>query len=87
MSGRLNSWPCSGRNDAAHEGSQADQEALSTRVIEGAGVDPTGAWPEERSLFGFGVDLATARVLGRRYRQDVIAWAGVDAVPKLILMR
>ena len=56
-------------------------------VIEGAGADPTGAWPPEKSYFSLGVDLETARVLGRRYQQDAVVWTGKDAIPKLILLR
>ena len=74
-------------NDAANESLAADLAALSTRVIEGAGADPSGSWPEERSLFALGIDLEVARSLGARYRQDAIVWVGADAVPKLILLR
>ena len=29
----------------------------------------------------------TARMLGVRYRQNAVVWAGEDAVPKLVLLR
>ena len=74
-------------NDAANESLAADLAAISTRVFEGAGADPSGAWPGERSFFALGIDLEVARALGARYRQDAIVWVGADAVPKLILLR
>ena len=74
-------------NEAAHECLGTDLRALSARVIEGAGADPSGAWPEEKSFFALGVDLDGARNLGNRYMQDAIVWVGADAVPKLILLR
>ena len=74
-------------NEGAHERLGTDLRMLSARVIEGAGIDSSGAWPEERSFFALGVDLDTARNLGNRYTQDAIVWVGADAVPKLILLR
>lgn len=74
-------------NEAAHERLGTDLRALSARVIEGAGADPSGAWPEEKSFFALGVDLEAARNLGTRYGQDAIVWVGADTVPKLILLR
>ncbi|MCC6473911.1 MAG: DUF3293 domain-containing protein [Burkholderiales bacterium] len=38
-------------NEAAHEHLGTELRALSARVIEGAGTDSSGAWPEEKSLF------------------------------------
>ena len=74
-------------NDAAHTRLGADLKTLGRPVIEGAGADPTGHWPEERSYFVLGVDLDTAKALGLRYQQNAIVWAGADAVPRLILLR
>lgn len=74
-------------NAAAHRRLAADLRAMSVRVIEGAGADPSGAWPEEKSFFALGVELDAARQLGIRYRQDAIVWVGADAVPTLILLR
>lgn len=75
-------------NQAAHARLGIELEALAPgRVIEGAGADPTGEWPEEKSFFALGVDLDAARELGIRYKQDAIVWVGKDAVPRLILLR
>ena len=74
-------------NEAAHVGLGRELRGLYPIVIEGAGADPAGAWPQEKSYFSLGVDLETARVLGRRYQQDAVVWTGKDAIPKLILLR
>lgn len=74
-------------NEVAHGHLATDLRAMSIRVMEGAGSDPSGAWPEEKSCFAFGVNLDAARDLGTRYGQDAIVWVGSDAVPKLILLR
>lgn len=75
-------------NEAAHACLSEELKALAPgRVIEGAGADPTGDWPEEKSFFALGVDLDAARDLGIRYKQNAIVWAGEDAVPKLMLLR
>ncbi len=74
-------------NEAAHERLATDLTASSIQIMVGAGADPSGAWPEEKSFFALGVDLDAARNLGTRYRQDAIVWVGADAVPKLILLR
>lgn len=74
-------------NEAAHRRLAADLRASGVRVIEGAGADPSGAWPEEPSFFALGVDLDAAKALGTRHRQDAIVWMGEDAIPQLILLR
>ncbi len=74
-------------NDASHARLAAELKALQIEAIEGAGADPGGAWPAEKSLFALGVDLDAARRLGVRYRQNAIVWVGEDVIPKLILLR
>lgn len=74
-------------NEAAHERLGVELAKLARKVIEGAGADPAGDWPEEKSFFGLGVDLECAKTLGVRYQQDAIVWVGEDAVPRLILLR
>ena len=74
-------------NESAHVRLGRELRGLYPIVIEGAGADPTGAWSQEKSYFSLGVDLETARVLGRRYQQDAVVWTGKDAIPKLILLR
>ena len=74
-------------NEAAHGRLGECLRALTPHVIEGSGVDPTGAWPEEKSFLALGVNPVTARLLGSRVRQDAVVWVGEDAVPQMILLR
>lgn len=74
-------------NKAAHSRLRDCLRALGPYVIEGAGADPSGAWPEEISFFALGIDNAAARQLGSRFHQDAVVWAGPDAVPRLLLLR
>ena len=60
---------------------------LSPRVIEGAGTNPSGEWPPERSFLALSIDHSTACRLGNRVHQDAVVWAGADAVPRLVLLR
>ena len=76
------------------EANAQDHAALLQRVvelghafIEGSGSDATGVWPAERSVFAYGMDKASACMVGRQFRQDAIVWVGADAVPQLVLLR
>ena len=75
------------QNEAAHVRLGRELRGLYPIVIEGAGADPTGAWPPENSYFALGADLDAARAIARRYRQDAVVWVGRDAVPQLIVLR
>lgn len=57
------------------------------RIIEGEGLDSSGKWPAEKSFLALGLDLETSSALGREFGQNAIVWAGVDAIPRLILLR
>ena len=74
-------------NEVAHQRLGEYLRALAGDVVEGAGEDPTGAWPAEKSYLVLGIDQDTARQLGERAHQDAVVWMGDDAVPKLILLR
>jgi hypothetical protein len=74
-------------NEAAHGRLGEYLRALTPHVIEGSGVDPTGAWPEEKSFLALGINPVTARLLGSRVRQDAVVWVGEDAVTQLIPLR
>lgn len=56
------------------------------RIIEGAGYDPAGVWPEEESFLVLGLDLEAASALGREFNQNAIVWAGADGIPRLALL-
>lgn len=73
-------------NDAAHARLRAELTRQTSHVIEGAGADPSGAWPEEKSFLALGVGLEASKALGTQFRQNAIVWAGNDAIPRLILL-
>lgn len=74
-------------NEAAHSHLGDYLRAIASHVIEGAGADPTGAWPEEISFFALGIGDDAARQLGSRFHQDAVVWVGPDAIPRLRLLR
>ena len=74
-------------NVAAHSRLGEHLRAITPNVIDGAGGDPTGAWPDEKSFLALGVGEDMARELGNRFHQDAVVWVGPDAVPRLLLLR
>ena len=66
-------------------GREISQRNLSS--IEGIGQHPSHQWPGEASHLIFGLPLDAAKALGTRLEQNAIVWAGVDALPQLILLR
>jgi hypothetical protein len=64
-----------------------DLYRLTNYVDIGIGIDPSGIWTGEPGYLALGVDLDASRVLGGKFRQNAIIWAGEDAVPRLILLR
>lgn len=74
-------------NDAAHAQLAARLAELGVEVIEGWGGDEGSSWPAEPSYFALGLDLESARAVGKLFDQDAIVWVGADAVPQLILLR
>jgi len=56
-------------------------------IIESINIDPTGNWPDERSICIFGMSLETARSLGQQFGQNAIVWLGNDAIPRIVLLR
>ena len=74
-------------NGAAHERLRQALAQQSARLLEGAGRDAGGRWPEEKSFLAIGLGLEASKEVGKRFRQNAIVWAGSDAVPRLILLR
>lgn len=74
-------------NAAAHVRLGETLRSTAPHVIEGAGADPAGAWPAEKSFLALGPNEDTAVLLGRRFHQDAIVWMGPDGVPTLIVLR
>lgn len=61
--------------------------AQPSQIMEGEGIDPSGAWPPEKSFLVLGLDLETSEALGREFGQNAIVWSGLEAVPELVLLR
>ena len=74
-------------NQAANAHLHEELSRHTDQIIEGTGSDPSGTWPLEQSLLALGVELDVAEVLGRRFGQNAVVWAGADAIPRLILLR
>jgi hypothetical protein len=56
-------------------------------VLNGFGEDPSGRYAGEPSFLAIGINLECAAALGTKYRQNALLWSGLDAVPRLILLR
>lgn len=74
-------------NHTAQQKLLAEIKALGLPYLEGEGRDPSGLWPGEPSLLVFGISLAAARKLARKFRQNGFVYAASDATPRLILLR
>jgi len=71
----------------AHERLRQELARRSARLIEGAGKDAAGRWPDEQSILAIGLGLDASKEMGIRFRQNAIVWADSDSVPRLILLR
>ena len=63
---------------------------LKRRSLEHVDVvshHPSNGWPDEVGVLVFGLALEAAKALGTRFEQNAIVWNGLDAVPKLVLLR
>lgn len=74
-------------NSAAQQALLIDLVALGLTYILGFGSDPSGLWPGEESLLVLDLSNEQARVLGMKFGQNAIIWAGSDACPELVLLR
>ena len=89
----LTAWNPLGQATAASE--NAERHAALEALLQGDGLahapgigqHPSGEWPGEESLLVHGLTLEAAFVLGERFEQNAILWAGADGVPELILLR
>ncbi len=59
----------------------------SGQVMDGLAIDPFESWPPEESFFVLGLDLDSAKTLGREFSQNALVWADTDAIPRLVLLR
>jgi hypothetical protein len=77
-----------------HDENLAAQRRLAARLagagvewVEALGADPLGHWPAEPSVLALGLDHGSALSLAREFGQNALLWAGVDATPRLLLLR
>ncbi|MDC0540702.1 DUF3293 domain-containing protein [Paracoccaceae bacterium] len=54
--------------------------------MKALGVDHSGKWPGEESVFVPGLKLERAKLLRSKFGQNAIVWVCDDAVPQLILL-
>lgn len=59
----------------------------SLAYLSGIGQGTGGDWPGEESFLVLGLDLVAAQRLANEVEQNAFVWAGVDAIPKLVLLR
>lgn len=80
-------------SELENENENAQRQLLRQLSLEGfpalnaLGIDPSGDWPGEESVFVPGLSLDRAKLLGSEFGQNAIVWAGPDAVPQLVLLR
>lgn len=89
----LTAWNPFSKETSECENQNAQRQLLRKLSLEGfpalnaLGIDPSGDWPGEESVFVPGISLDRAKVLGSEFGQNAIVWAGPDAVPQLVLLR
>jgi hypothetical protein len=91
--GYLTAWNPFSAETSANNNAAAQQALIRRLSLEGystlkaLGVDPSGEWPGEESVFVPGLGLEPAKMLGVEFGQNAIVWAGSDAIPQLVLLR
>ena len=91
--GFLTAWNPFGVETSNVENQEAQLELVRTLSHDGFltlnafGVDPMGVWPGEDSVFIPGVEFDRAKAIGTKFGQNAIVWAGINAVPQLVLLR
>ena len=66
---------------------ERDLMSLGCVIIPGIGQDPEQLRPGEPSFLALGVSRFDACELGKKYGQNAIVFSGLDAVPRLVLLR
>lgn len=78
-------------DDAANADRQAELASELRRrrlhFVDGMGQHPSNGWRGEPSYLVFGLGIAAAKTLGKRFEQNAIVWSGSDAVPMLVLLK
>lgn len=60
---------------------------LGLTYLNGIGKHPSNHWPGEESYLVLGVDIDTAKMLGKDFDQNAIVWCSVDGIPELVLLK
>lgn len=70
------------RNKALHQ--MISESGLD--CIPGLGEHPAGRWQGEESILVLGIDYDTACAIGRRFNQDALLFAGIEAIAELVVL-
>lgn len=74
-------------NLISHARLQLALKQYSNLIIDSVSSDPHEQWAAEYGFLALGVDLKTAKALGKQFKQNAIVWIGAEAIPRLILLR
>jgi hypothetical protein len=74
-------------NQLANGALSEELHRWSDHVIAGIGINPSGTWLGEPGYLALGIDLASSRGIGEKFRQNAAIWADEVALPRLILLR
>jgi hypothetical protein len=74
-------------NVAAQASLQHEIQMVSVAQFPGIGLDPSGDWPGEASIFALGIDRQDAERIATHYEQNAIVWFNPTTPPKLVLLR
>ena len=74
-------------NASRHVALTNELEHRSLEYVDVVSHHPSNGWPDEPGVLVFGLSLEAAKALGTRYEQNAIVWNGLDAVPRLVLLR
>jgi hypothetical protein len=91
--GYLTAWNPFSKEALELENEYAQRQLLRRLSLEGfpalnaLGINPSGGWQGEDSVFVPGLDLERAISLGNEFGQNAIVWVGHDAIPQLVLLR
>lgn len=74
-------------NARRHAALAADLARQGWVFFEGVGQHPDNGWPAEPSFLVLGLTREAASAWGRALQQNAIVHCGVDAVPRLVVLR
>ena len=74
-------------NEKRHDLLCRQIEKLGYLSLPGAGLDPKGKWPKEKSLFIMGMSKTEAISIGKEFCQNAILWIDSDGIPQLVILQ